>query len=78
MQKHILICHGISREIVPGHFVGILRPVGVCAHSGFWGVHRNSVFIVMSESEERRKVKDQTRACVLQRNYNRIPGGVVV
>lgn len=27
---HILICHGVSREIVPGHFVGILRP-GVCA-----------------------------------------------
>jgi len=30
---HILIYHDISREIVPGHFVGILRPEGV--HSGF-------------------------------------------
>lgn len=34
------------------------------------------MFIVTSESEERRKVKDQTRSRVLQGNYNRIPGKV--
>jgi len=75
---HALICHGVSREIVPGHFRGILRPWTLC-HGGFRGVHRNGVFIVTSESEERRKVEDQTRgARALQGNYNRIPSELAV